>query len=264
MQKITVGKTIYRELPCCDVGDYGGSGSVGQANINVLKDQFKDRLWEQGSSAYYFDHETGYTPKPIYSGATWIEANPAEWDGIDLILISGMYSSVTAFLREDCEEYEDLCASLEDYPVLDDEETGLVEMEWADLALDQYALSDIGRALDEPAREKWDVLPTDQQKQIFYSCAEQANVYPVCENQHETMYWDVDTIAPFVQAVMDSMPIVRAVRVDCDTLYELPPEEIDEEPDQYGRVQSDFGGLPCDSVQAYVTAWNKAHHYAGA
>lgn len=264
MQKITVGKTIYRELPCCSVGDYGGSGSLGQSNINTLKEQFADRVWVQSSGAYCFEHETGYTPKQVYSSQqTWVDADVADWDGVDLIVVTSHDSSETAFLREDCEEYDDIVATLEKYPVLDGDELGKVEQQWADDAVLDLLRYDLPHKLSDEARERWEALTQEQRENIFWRAVENTGASAECE--YSSAFWRLDDIAPTIEAELMASPIIRVFALADGTIISMGEPPVPEEtPDQYGRMQADFDALPTCSTAEYIAAWDKARNYVSA
>jgi hypothetical protein len=121
----------------CDalcVGDYGGSGTVGEANIRALqRDQpSEDWLTERGC----------YGHKQL-----WLIDNPTNRD-----IVEGL---------------------VRDYPLIDEEEYSRVETEWEDEAWRDYGYKDMMRLLKDRCRDDaadaMDFLSLDELTEVYYA-----------------------------------------------------------------------------------------------
>lgn len=247
MDKLTVNGQTY--VSVASVGDYGGDGSVGEANLRTLKAQYS--YVQQPYSAFRADG----TPALVYSHGTWVESPASEYDEIDLIVLYGDHGSETAFLRE-CDETADTFAALADYPILDDDEHSIVEMEWRDAAVPD-AVRDVGRAMrahGELFEEVWDALDQSQAEQAIYHALSNGTG---CEVSYEYSgaYIDADAVAKLIAASWGDLVERRAVKLPDGTLIDLGEVEADE--------PTVFDDLPVDSTAAYVAEFNKRNHFKG-
>lgn len=262
MENLKIGNRTFAALPACSFGDYGGDSSVGLANIRYLREQFADRMVEDSFSSWHSDG----TPKPVYIDRTWVDRPESDFDGVSLIVLTGGYSSESAYLDVDCEEYQDIAASLDNYPALDDEIVSEIEMEWEHDALVECC-RDIGRELssdyltqddDDSAtlQDVWDELSYEKQLEIARKAMQDGNVYASVE--YSSSYISADELAPYVRAILQKdMSIVRAVKLADGTLIEVDAIESENQPDPYPAIPE------CSDSTDYVRKFCEINHLKG-
>lgn len=127
------------------VGDYGGTGSAGEANIRALV-RDKDKTAE------------------------------------DYMTITGPYHSKQLWLL-DTEENREIIKKLEEqYPLYDEEMYSLVETEWEEESWKGYVRNDLLRGLpDELGEVITDDLDDDALWSIYRNAMDKANTYPAME-----------------------------------------------------------------------------------
>lgn len=189
----------------CDVfvvGDYGGAGSVGAANIKSLMsdhektyEQWSMSTWERGDELTR-DNETGHS--------VWTPIAPAA--ETTMVLTYGGYSGQQAWLL-DTPEARETIAAMANYPCIDDEEVSAVEIEWESDAWECWLRSDLLRELgkvDEDVRDlacDWD---DSELFECYRTAMESTNTYPTPE--YNGIHIDVDRIKDaFCQNVVDAM-----------------------------------------------------------
>jgi hypothetical protein len=181
--KITVRGISYVSHAMLSFGDYGGAGSVGLANIRTLMGEHPD-----SAEVYMSNLDNEY-----FHDEDW--ALKIEQDRPALLVAFGSYGGQQAWLREDIAD--DTLRAMADYPCLDDQEVSNVEHEWLEEALDSYLLRfDIPHALrdiDEELEDKWNELPADAQRRMFYDAMESADIYP--EPEYSSVHVDAEKIA---------------------------------------------------------------------
>ena len=234
METLKIGNRTFAALPACSFGDYGGDGSVGLANIRELRKQFSDRMVVDSFDDWHSDG----TPKRVFRNLIWTDRDPAEFDGVSLIVLEGWHSSESAYLDIDCDEYQDIAASLENYPALNDEAVSEVELEWEDDAIVECC-HDVGRELssdyltgDDEDRatleDVWQELDAEKQAEIVRQAMQDGNVYASVE--YSSSYISADELAPYVRAILQKdMSIVRAVKLADGTLIEVDAIESETE-----------------------------------
>lgn len=133
------------ELISCDylsVGDYDGSGSVGEANIRAL---MRDKACKE---------EDSYIERSVHSfRQLWLL---------------------------DTEENREIIKKLEEqYPLYDEEVHSLVETEWEEESWKDYVMKDLLRGLpDELGEVITDDLDEDCLWSIYKDAMDQTNTYP--------------------------------------------------------------------------------------
>ena len=179
----------YLSPSCCTYGDYGGSSSVGVANVRTLLEEFKDeyvrltyRQWENLDK--WNDQFTDWQTIDEFK----VHGPPK------VVHLTGGYGSNTVWLLE-CEETKDIISCLADYPVLDDDMMGRIEIEWEEEAWEGWLRADLYRELDEDLQEAIDDDKiTDAKLFEAYRLAMQTtNTYPTPE--HAGVHVDVDRIS---------------------------------------------------------------------
>lgn len=159
-------------------GDYGGAGSVGVANVRAIFEmeelvdhvcQMTYRTWEN------LDKWNDDFTEPAY-------IDDFASDPPKVVHLVGGHGSNTLWLLE-CEETEDIIASLADYPLLDEDLHSQVELEWEEEAWEHWTRSELYDGLPEELQEAIDdKKPTDGKLYEAYRLAmESTNTYPVSE-----------------------------------------------------------------------------------
>lgn len=130
------GEPVYYLAPdALAVGDYGGAGVVGEANLRVLLERAKEEGFEVGeySPDWCLNRETGdYEPVDADLFADDFDAPD---DAPVVNICYGAYGSRWALLKEGHPFTDQIIKELEDYPCLDDDAMTEVENEWANEAI---------------------------------------------------------------------------------------------------------------------------------
>jgi len=189
MEKLTLkykGKSaVYWTDKALSYGDYSGSGSVGQANCEVLWKEINER-------------EIDYCDTSFQS--IYCMENGLEFYGyLDLPLPSvieavGIHRSRQLYIREDCKPLMDLIKRLDEYPCIDEHHLSHVEAEWELEAWDSWLRRDLTGCLDEDLYEacEEDKIPDEDLYELYREAMEKTNTYPVPENSG--VYIDVERI----------------------------------------------------------------------
>jgi len=190
MEEFTLDGITFVNPDACTFGDYGGAGSVGRANIDIILERIESEKMECKLISY------GQLPQ----GDTTLEKEKSahNWEGLlgtggytlwedndilpDAFLVSCGYGSETLYLRED--KFEDEISALADYPCLDDEKVSEVEIQWEEEAFDSWAKDDLIRDLPDDLLGKLTRLK-DAGAQVIWECYRDAmdkcNEYPTPE-----------------------------------------------------------------------------------
>ena len=234
METLKIGNRTFAALPACSFGDYGGDSSVGLANIRYLREQFADRMVVDSFNNWHNDG----APKTVYVDRAWIDRPESDFDGVSLIVLEGSYNSESAYLDIDCDEYQDIAASLENYPALNDEAVSEVELEWEDAAIVECC-RDIGRELSDDyltsddndfatLQDVWHKLNAEKQAEIVRQGMRDGNVYASVE--YSSSYISADELAPYVRAILQKdASLVRAYKLTDGTLIEVDDIESETE-----------------------------------
>ena len=261
MENLKIGNRTFAALPACSFGDYGGDSSVGLANIRYLREQFADRMVEDSFSSWHSDG----TPKTVYVNREWVDRPESDFDGVSLIVLEGSYNSESAYLDVDCAEYQDIAASLEDDPALNDDAVSEVELDWEDAAIVECC-RDIGRELssdyltedDEECatlEDVWDNLNEDKHLDIARQAMAKGNVYAQVE--YSLSFIAVDDLAPHVRKILMAGSIVRAFKLADGTLIEIPAIESENQPDPYPVIPE------CSDSTEYVRKFCELNYLKG-
>tara|TARA_R110001583_G_scaffold11984_4_gene53418 strand:- start:9138 stop:9749 length:612 start_codon:yes stop_codon:yes gene_type:complete len=180
----------YISPSCCTYGDYGGAGTVGVANVRAIleMDEFKNSILRLG----YRDWENidkwndDFTPQHTIDEFK-VHGPPK------VVHLTGGWGSNTLWLLE-CEETKDIIACLADYPLLDDDLHGQVELEWEDEAWECWVRSDLYSHLDEDLQEAIDDDKTTDAKlyEAYRLAMESTNTYPT--HEYAGTHVDIDRI----------------------------------------------------------------------
>ena len=234
METLKIGTRTFAALPACTFGDYGGDSSVGLANIRYLRKEFADRMLVDS----FDDWNNDGTPKRVFRNLIWTDRDPAEFDGVSLIVLEGWHSSESAYLDIDCDEYQDIAASLDNYPVLDEELVSEIELEWENDALVECC-RDIGRKLssdylteDDEDRatleDVWQELDAEKQAEIVRQAMQDGNIYASVE--YSSSFVSASDVAPYVRAILQKdASLVRAYKLPDGTMVEVDAIESETE-----------------------------------
>ena len=181
---------VYMTHDLLAVGDYGGSGSVGAANIAYLEALTMPRVrivpmsvWDAGEAHISY--------------RVWEPIEPTE----PLIITTGPYSYRQAWVRVDG-EYDTLretLEGLEGYAVLNDSYLSEIESEWEEQHYTDTLEDELLRTLPEPLRDWLEVqlakgsIPGACLWSAYREAMENTNTYP--EMEYNGAYVDVERIA---------------------------------------------------------------------
>lgn len=203
--KFTINGITYATDSALSFGDYGGAGSVGRANIDlILEDKtlsidpisygLTSRIQDlngRGKDSLRDIHEH------VYGADTYFGEEPGPWTAPDGFHAQGSYGSETIWLKLDEDGRNEILDALADYPCIDDEAVSAVEMEWENEAFDNWAESDLMDALPEETRDKLDAMDDRARQDITFeayrSAMDSENQYP--EPEHNGSYIPVDRIS---------------------------------------------------------------------
>ena len=262
METLNIGNRTFAALPACSFGDYGGDGSVGLANIRELRKQFADRMAVDSFDSWFTDGK----PKRVFRNLIWTDRDPAEFDGVSLIVLEGSHSSESAYLDIDCDEYQDIAASLENYPALNDEAVSEVKLEWEDAAIVECC-RDIGRELSDDyltsddedcatLEDVWQELDAEKQAEIVRQAMQDGNIYASVE--YSSSFVSASDVAPYVRAILQKgASLVRAYKLADGTLIEVDAIESETE------YQSPVIPTGTASTVDYVRKFCELNHLRG-
>ena len=115
------------------VGDYGGAGVVGMANIQFLKNHAEKYITMDSWKACF--HEKKFS----------ICGQEVDLTGVDLIVVEAGFNSEQAYVLVDS-ELEEYITALDQYPAIDDEWVAEVEQTWRNEHMD-YLFEDVWKRL---------------------------------------------------------------------------------------------------------------------
>lgn len=203
VERVGVDGVEYLFPDALSVGDYGGYGAIGHANLKVIEDMAEAEGWDWG----YPDGGVHYRYAEMPGDDPWPE----------IIEFSGAYSSRWLGLRADVPELVDIADSLDNYPVLDESEWSEIQHEWEEAAYDDWACGDFlhelaklaendSESAEEPdndaqaAFDALDALELDRVWPLFHKAMEISNLY--WETDESGAYIDVLRMA---RALVDSL-----------------------------------------------------------
>lgn len=187
METIKIAGVEFVSPDCCAFGDYGGSGSLGLANIRtIVEDERAGEVCDAFFGSLEYDERV-------------IEAVKA---GAVVIHATGGYSSECVYLRADSELANETLEALENYPALDDELMSQIELDWESEAWDSWLESDLRKAAfpdwyfgddTEAAENAYEALEDSAKFEAYRVAMESVNEYPVAE--YSGVWVDVKRIA---------------------------------------------------------------------
>jgi hypothetical protein len=200
----TINGITFITNSALSVGDYGGAGSVGQANLQSIKSIINSEQLVLENATYREWNNAGG-----YYGSNSTDKRITKAHAVELY---GGYGSKTIWVREDCDALAECVNALSDYPLIDDEEHSRVEMEWEQEAWDNYVREDLERTLKEDTKEWFHAVTFDDD--TLFSCYRAAmdatNTYPVPE--YDSVHIDIERIS---DAYADALLEAVDPRMDC-------------------------------------------------
>jgi hypothetical protein len=174
-------------------GDYGNNGSLGASNYRVF-------LYEFAGIGYRDD---------TVGDMTDCEVDPDVYlpDG-GIIERSYGYGGYAVAIRLDVwsrrEDIRECINGLDNYPLIDDEDSWFVEMEWADENWDSWAKDDFVKALQEKFGE-FDLNEVGESnlRSYFEDWRESANTYWECEGGHGSMFVRIEDVVDEIKSPAD-------------------------------------------------------------
>lgn len=164
-------------------GDYGGSGSVGKANIESVMSKLKDEDY------YTIGSRRGCSR----------EAFP---DNITVLFFEGAYNSESVYILLGSELQITTFVELDNYPCLDDEIREKIESEWERGAWKNYISHALLKKEIIGETNFINYWYSEDNKElddkfwgIYANAMEEAEMYPECE--YSGVYVDVDKLKPF-------------------------------------------------------------------
>lgn len=208
--KITIQGRDYVSPGACSFGDYGGSGSVGLANIRAIVRDAGESVHE---ASYNDFHRAADNESRAYESdeTAEIRALVASESPPLVFHLTGDHSSETVFILEDSELGEETLSALADYLSLDDESVGEIESQWESDAWESWLESDLARAAwpdkdswpDDATPEGYDDMSDSDKFEAYRHAMEVCNEYP--EPEHNGVYVRVERIAPKYRETIEAM-----------------------------------------------------------
>lgn len=176
-ERITIEGKEYVSPRACSFGDYGGSGSVGLANIRSIIESAKDseegEIFQTGFSAV---HRAAEEKQSHYALDDEIELRAAVKNNPPLVLhVTGDWSSETVYIRADSELAKETLESIEEYPVLNEDLMTEIESEWEQEAWNSWVRSDLERAAWKGMEE-----PEDESAALAYAAMDDKEKQTAC------------------------------------------------------------------------------------
>jgi len=190
MEEVIKYQHTYITASCLTYGDYGGSGTVGVANVRAIleMDEFKDSVLR--ISYRHWENLDKWNDDFVEQ---WLVDEFKVTGPPKVVHLVGGFGSNTLYLLE-CDETEDILSALADYPLVDEDLHGQIECEWEDEAWECWVRSDLYDHLDDELQDAIDDNKTTDAK-LFeaYRLAMQAtNTYAITE--YASTYIDIDRI----------------------------------------------------------------------
>lgn len=209
----TINGITFITNSALSVGDYGGAGSVGQANIQTLHSIInEEQLILEHVTYREWDNAGGYY------GSDSTDKRITEAHAVELY---GGHGSKTIWVREDCEALAECVNALSDYPLIDEEEHSRVEMEWEQEAWDNYVREDLYATLreDSDAERRADTFDDDTLFACYRAAMDATNTYP--EAEYEGVHIDIERISDaYEQALLKAVnPRMDCIRCGTNVPY---------------------------------------------
>jgi hypothetical protein len=187
IQSIKIGDLEYISNDALTFGDYGGFGSAGLANIEVMIEDHKESIVctnMQRLSDAAQSHLANYEQELI---------NEITSTKPEVIETHGDYSSRQVWIRKDVDKVEGYTDRLENYPCLDEEKMSEIELDWEVEAWNDWLKSDLIRSLPDEIEELIDDMNDDKLFSLYRQAMEECNEYPTAE--YSGVYVDVNRIS---------------------------------------------------------------------
>ncbi len=190
---IKINNWVFKTHSALTFGDYGGAGSVGLSNINIVKNEAANiiqttyRVVEHIRKA----NEAGITGSEIlWGGIAYILGEEEDFDETlpDALLLEG-----TVYVRTTNSDWGTSIISQ-----LDDEGVSHIEAEWESEAWDNWLRSDLIRTLPEQLRDHAEDLEDSTLFEYYHEAME------IAIPEHNHVFVRVERIAaPFRVLIAD-------------------------------------------------------------
>ena len=186
-RKLLIGDVEYVGHDLLEVGDYGGSGIVGHANIRALEESDD---FESNQIMYYGNFEASDHADMVLREDIIFAADVEK---TDLIFLKGGMGSHSAWIRADHPKADETIGALENYPALNDEIVTEVQQEWEDKAWEGQIRGDLLKVIDPDLAEALEDKLDEQGLRSLYGQAMQKSNTQVHYEQSGA-YVDVDEV----------------------------------------------------------------------
>ena len=155
---------VFQRLESCNAGDYSGSGSVGRANILVLKDQYEYE-YHSHRDLFHYLRDYGEFPKTrCYKRddqgyGYWEDENIILEPETVIVIATCAYDYEQAYMDTAHPDFESMYDRLNDYPVLDEHVWSIQENDEKFEAFTNWIEHDIMRELR--SEFEWDEATGD-------------------------------------------------------------------------------------------------------
>lgn len=177
VEEIRINGRVYVSHDSWTFGDYGGYGSAGLANIRHLLDECGCKVVSCFGSD--LDHIQRGCPYGLGDSVLDQIKQETPW----AIHWTGDYGSERVWVRKPLDKVRGWTARCEDYPLLDEERSSEIEMEWEQEAWESWIKSDLIRGIKD--EEKQDAAMRDYDDEQLYeayrAAMEECNEYPEAE-----------------------------------------------------------------------------------
>lgn len=186
IESMKIGDLEYVSHDALTFGDYGGFGSAGLANIEIIAEAHKESTIQCGMQALHdaTSHLARYEKELIDE----ITATKPE-----VIDVYGDYSYRQVWIRKDIDEQEKYTNRLENYPCLDEGKMTEIELDWEYKAWNDWLKSDLISSLPDGIQYLVDDMDNNQLFSLYRQVMEECNEYP--EVEYDGVYVDVDRIS---------------------------------------------------------------------
>ena len=163
------------------IGDYGGCGAVGVANIRYILEQAEEDVQYMSPQQW-----TRATEDRQYS-------DDPELAECDVVIVIYAYGGRSVWVRASNEELAELVYGLSDYPLICDQTHNEVMSEREIEAWDNWIKYDLISKLDETEEEKAESMDDDQLFSLYRQAMDETNTYTT--DEHAGIHVDIDRIS---------------------------------------------------------------------
>lgn len=211
-ERITIEGREYVSPVACSFGDYGGSGSVGLANIRAIVESVREQEGETFETFHQSVNRAGEDKQSPYALDDEIELRAAVRNGPPLAIhATGSHGSETIYILADSDLARETLESLARYPSLDDDSVSEIEMQWESEAWESWLRSDLERAARPTSEE-----PESEADAAAYEAMSDSDKWAACrhameceneyfESEYSSSYARVERFAARYRETIESM-----------------------------------------------------------